>query len=170
MALNLQNYEEVKDRIPAFLTKYPSGRITTSLMEHGTDMAWVVFRAELWTGDILLSTGWAYEAKGQGVNKDAWVENCETSAIGRALANLAIHAGPRPSREEMSKVQETPAGEETLVLPTESRRLLVARVTKWAATLPEEQKAVWRGKLSMAKSLVEMEVLNEELDNLGAEK
>ena len=63
---------------------------------------------------ILVATGIAQETQGQGgfANTDAWVENCETSAIGRALANWKYQGSkaPRPSREEMSKTTggETP--------------------------------------------------------------
>jgi hypothetical protein len=107
---NLQNYEEVKDRIPRFYAKYPDGRLITKLENHTDEFGKVVFKAEAWNGEILLSTGWAYEEKtttGNGVNRDAWVENCETSAIGRALANLGLNGEkPRPSREEMQKVQK----------------------------------------------------------------
>jgi len=49
--------------------------------------------------------GHAYEEKtDRGVNATSHVENCETSAIGRALANWTYQAGKRPSREEMQKV------------------------------------------------------------------
>ena len=55
----------------------------------------------------LVATGIAQETKGQGgfANKDAWVENCETSAIGRALANWKYQGSnkKRPSQEEMRK-------------------------------------------------------------------
>jgi hypothetical protein len=69
----------------------------------------VVFKAELFNGDILLSTGWAFEREGDGmVNQTSHLENCETSAIGRALANITIHGDKRPSREEMEKVQRGP--------------------------------------------------------------
>ena len=71
----------------------------------------VTVRAEIYKMEVdarPVTTGIAQETKGQGgfANKDAWVENCETSAIGRALANW-IYQGSnkaRPSREEMSKV------------------------------------------------------------------
>ena len=57
----------------------------------------------------LVATGIAQEVKGQGgfANTDAWVENCETSAIGLFLANWKYqgNAKKRPSAEEMSKVQ-----------------------------------------------------------------
>ena len=56
-----------------------------------------------------VSTGIAQELQGQGgfANTDAWMENCETSAIGRALANWKYQGSTkkRPSLEEMSKTQ-----------------------------------------------------------------
>ena len=53
-----------------------------------------------------IATGIAEEIKSNsGVNRDAWVENCETSCLGRALANGGFAAkGKRPSKEEMQKV------------------------------------------------------------------
>jgi len=74
----------------------------------------VTIKAEIfvWHEDVGLycvATGIAQETKGQGgfANADAWMENCETSAIGRALANWKYQGSnkPRPSRQEMSKVQ-----------------------------------------------------------------
>jgi len=65
-----------------------------------------VFRAELWLGDTLVSTGWAEEIRGQGnVNRTSHVENCETSAVGRCCENYAPNPDwrKRPSQEEMSK-------------------------------------------------------------------
>jgi len=56
--------------------------------------------------DLPLATGWAFEIKGDGyVNKTIHLENCETSAIGRALANIGICGKNRASYEEMIKVQ-----------------------------------------------------------------
>jgi len=55
-----------------------------------------------------ISTGYAEEIKtDRGVNSTSFVENCETSAIGRAISNCPIQGqgtGPRPSRQEMEKV------------------------------------------------------------------
>ena len=65
----------------------------------------VVFRAELYLpgGDLPVATGYAHEVRGSSpVNRTSHVENCETSAVGRALANYGMSAkGTRPSREEM---------------------------------------------------------------------
>jgi len=70
-----------------------------------------VIRAELWLEDLCVATGYAEEVRGAGnVNRTSHVENCETSAVGRALANAGMagtDVNKRPSREEMSKVQNT---------------------------------------------------------------
>jgi hypothetical protein len=109
MGFDLSNYEQVKDRITRFYSDHPDGRILTELVtapgELGTHAS---FKALVYLGDTLKATGYAYEAQGQGVNRDAWVENCETSAIGRALANMDYCGSLRPSREEMTKVNPKP--------------------------------------------------------------
>jgi hypothetical protein len=43
-------------------------------------------------------------AGGKGADKNAWVENAEESAVGRALDNMGYHSGSA-SQEEMKKVQ-----------------------------------------------------------------
>jgi hypothetical protein len=72
-----------------------------------------VIRAELWLEDVCIATGYAEEVRGAGnVNRTSHVENCETSAVGRALANAGMagtDVNKRPSREEMSKVERTAA-------------------------------------------------------------
>ncbi len=110
---NPADYEEVKDRLPRFwgtVTPPKKPHLETILHtppERLTDEA--CFEARLFDGDSLLSVGWAFEKAGQGmVNKTSHVENCETSAIGRALANMTLHGDKRPSREEMSKASPPP--------------------------------------------------------------
>jgi hypothetical protein len=71
-----------------------------------------VFYCELYADKedkVPVATGYAEEIKSdRGVNATSFVENCETSAIGRAIANCPLQApasGPRPSRNEMQKVE-----------------------------------------------------------------
>jgi hypothetical protein len=71
-----------------------------------------VFYCELYADKedkVPVATGYAEEVKSdRGVNATSFVENCETSAIGRAIANCPLQAptsGPRPSRNEMQKVE-----------------------------------------------------------------
>ena len=107
MAFNLADYETVETRLEKFWEKYPDGRVITNVIEKENQS--IIIRAEIYQTRVAenpIATGIAEEAKSNtGVNKDAWVENCETSAIGRALANGGFGAkGKRPSREEMEKV------------------------------------------------------------------
>ena len=113
MGFNLDDYEPVAARHTRWLAELPTGRtITHMISAPGADIC--VIRAELWLEDICIATGYAEEVRGAGnVNRTSHVENCETSAVGRALAN-AGYAGSdvnkRPSREEMSKVQRMTSG------------------------------------------------------------
>lgn len=113
---NLENYETVEDRLKAYWSDNPEGRISTEVVHETADGTCVTIKAEIYiknTDEHPVSTGIAQETKGQGgfANTDAWVENCETSAIGRALANWKYQGAkaPRPSKQEMSKVGNKPA-------------------------------------------------------------
>lgn len=109
----LENYELVKDRIPKFYSTYADGRCTTEIYSETNDH--VTIKASLYAcledqvKGAPLSTGYAKEERGGMIDK--YTENCETSAIGRALANLNIYGalatetGTRPSREEMNTVR-----------------------------------------------------------------
>jgi len=102
---DLGKYVEVAERIRAFYEKYPEGSIQTEMVRLEDGL--VVFRASVFRDatDPLPTTGWAYEREGSSpVNRTSFVENCETSAIGRALANRDFAGTRRPSREEMEKV------------------------------------------------------------------
>ena len=109
---NLDNYETVEERLIRYWKDNPNGKIETNVVHMTDDGTCVPINAEVFVhteqGLTCMATGIAQETKGQGgfANKDAWVENCETSAIGRALANWNYQGNkaPRPSREEMSKV------------------------------------------------------------------
>lgn len=99
-------YAPVADRITLFYVRFPDGRIVTRLMSRrGGEITFMarVYRAPADTQPA--ATGWASEKIGDGdVNSVACLENTETSAIGRALANLGFTASRnRPSLEEMAK-------------------------------------------------------------------
>lgn len=110
MGFDLSQYEPVAARHARWLEKHPHGRTITHMVSvPGADIC--VIRAELWLDDVCIATGYAEEVRGAGnVNRTSHVENCETSAVGRALANAGMagsDVSKRPSREEMSKVQNT---------------------------------------------------------------
>ncbi len=99
-------YAPVADRIALFYERFPAGRIITQLTMH--NQREVVFRASVYRTEksrTPAATGWASERIGDGdINTVACLENTETSAIGRALANLGFTASKnRPSLEEMEK-------------------------------------------------------------------
>lgn len=106
--MNLDNYAPVSERIAAFWKDNPDGRITTRLLvDDGTR---VLFKAEVYRNAedaYPMAEGYAEEIRGSSnVNRTSAVENCETSSIGRCLANWRYQASAeRPSREEMSKVE-----------------------------------------------------------------
>jgi hypothetical protein len=112
MAFDLSEYEPVENRIRAFWLKYPNGRILTDLKrtERSDGRIEWIGRSEAYTNSEDIrpqSTGFATEIEGTTpVNRANASENCETSSIGRALANLGFATkGKRPSREEMEKVE-----------------------------------------------------------------
>jgi hypothetical protein len=85
---NLEDYETVEERLVKFWKDNPDGRITTRLLESSASRFIVeasIFRTQ--EGHVW-ATGLAEETvQGRGVNATSALENCETSAIGRALAN-----------------------------------------------------------------------------------
>ena len=104
---NLADYEPVEVRLEKFIKDYPDFRISTELELVEKDR--YVVKAYLFktSGDtVAWATGYAEETvSSRGVNQTSALENCETSAIGRALANAGYAPkGKRPSREEMTKV------------------------------------------------------------------
>ena len=99
-----ETYAPVAERIELFYERFPTGRILTELVQH-TERE-VIFRAAVYRAAEdrePAATGWAAERVGDGeVNAVACLENTETSAIGRALANLGFLASRlRPSAEEV---------------------------------------------------------------------
>ena len=98
-------YEMVETRLARFYVEHPDGRVITQLVAE--DEKRVIFKAEIHLDDsaLVAATGWAEELRGGKPPNDLFaIENCETSAIGRSLANAGYaKTGARPSREEMGK-------------------------------------------------------------------
>jgi hypothetical protein len=112
MAFDLSQYETVDTRIHKFWGEHKAdGRIESRLIEvvrddSGRPLQYVM-EAQVWIGDRLAANGFAEEVVGGSpVNKTSALENCETSAIGRALANAGYSKEKfRASMTEMTKAE-----------------------------------------------------------------
>jgi hypothetical protein len=151
VAFDLSSYEPVAERLDRWLNAKIAGyeaskndypRVLTRMVsEPGADIC--VIQAELWLGEMLIGTGYAEEVRGAGnVNRTSHVENCETSAIGRALANCGMAGSDmtkRPSREEMSKVQRQTTSNGPAVERGTDSRMPSVTVTQPAGLATEKQ-------------------------------
>ena len=85
-----KNYVEVNKRVMAFRELEPNGSILTEIvsLENGV----VVMKATVSNGEgQIIATGYAYEKESSSyINKTSYIENCETSAVGRALGFCGI--------------------------------------------------------------------------------
>ncbi|MCJ1709280.1 hypothetical protein [Microbacterium sp. VKM Ac-2923] len=121
---NLDDYETVATRVSRFWRSHSKGRILTEIhetthrisREGGSGYRWVV-KASVWkdkTDDDVLdgrmpdATGFATETDGSGdsITAASALETAETSAVGRALANLGKNGkSPRPTREGVERTR-----------------------------------------------------------------
>ena len=147
---NLADYETVEVRLEKFIKDYPDFRIATELEVVERDR--YIVKAYLFktsSDSVAWATGYAEEKiTDRGVNSTSALENCETSAIGRALANAGYAAkGKRPSREEMTKVLTTKVVTPSVIKPS------VADVQDYWTTPVNEYMKVVDAPVTLDKAL-----------------
>ena len=177
MAFNLDDYETVAERLDRAIKDHPDMRVITSL-EHverdkdGRPMQYIM-KAEIWLGTILVSTGWAEEIVGSSpVNRTSALENCESSAVGRGLANFSYQGknpkATRPTRNEMEKVDR--------VRRAEQEQIKQAKPLDWGEPeLPPEPPAddpfaSWDPIAALGAEVIETKPIkrNDQVGNAGA--
>jgi hypothetical protein len=139
MGFNLDDYETVAERLDRAIKDHPDMRVITHLVEvtrtpDGRPLQYIV-KAEIWLGTILVSTGYAEEIVGSShINKTSALENAESSAVGRGLANFSYQGSSpkstRPSRNEMEKVER--------VRRAEQEQVKQAKPLDWGEPTPPE--------------------------------
>ena len=84
-----KDYITVNERVKEFRKLHPQGQILTQIMANADGQ--VMFQAKIIVDGVLVANGHAYEKEGSSfINKTSYIENCETSAIGRALGMYGI--------------------------------------------------------------------------------
>jgi hypothetical protein len=124
---NLNDYEDVDSRIHKFYQEYPDGAIITEQVLNDEEKGIVVFKAiayRTYADNQPSATGFARGArKDRGVDASFWFENCETSSIGRCLANLGLSAkGKRASSLEMARVNDAKTSPAPIRVRTEEQK------------------------------------------------
>ena len=118
-----KEYAEVPQRVKAFRMLYPNGSLTSEIisLENGV----VIMKATACdeNGNVL-GTGHAYEKEGNGfINKTSYIENCETSAWGRALAACGIIGGSDDSAGSIASAEEVlNAKKQQMLMDEEEKR------------------------------------------------
>jgi hypothetical protein len=148
MAFNINDYETVEVRLGKFIAEYPDFRIYTELLESSSTR--FIVRASIYRTELDANpwaTGLAYEVvTDRGINSTSALEVCETSAIGRSLANAGYAAkGKRPSQAEMAKVIAAEDKTKTIYGTPNSRSAAVEQVLRssFEADKKEPEPVAW---------------------------
>jgi len=140
MRFNPDEYITVSERIEKFYAKFPQGRIITNIIEHSAETGFILIRAEVYRepDDALpAATGHAYELRSAGhVQAGSYVEVCETSSVGRALALLGfeVRRGVASREEVIRGAKKQQAAAAAATAPQSERPSLTPERAHAAAT------------------------------------
>ena len=151
---NLEDYETVEDRLKRFWSKYPDGAIQTDMLNTDADRERKQWIVQAWVyrhrdDARAIGTGLAFEIDGgAGPQSNAALEVCETSAIGRALANCGFSGNKRASREEMAKANRSN------VTPIDSNWQAIVQppIDPAKATTTDELNTMWAEAVATGQS------------------
>ena len=143
MGFNLDDYEPVASRIKRFWEEHPLGAIHTELVFDDGHRCVVKATVYFDSTAAPVSSDYAEELHSdRGVNSTSRIENCSTSAQGRALAAAGFLPSDwtkKPSREEMSKVQRQSTSNGPAVERGNDSRMPSVTVTQPAGLATEKQ-------------------------------
>ena len=134
-----KNYAEVAQKIQGFRKLYPEGFITTDIIKMEGLLVFMKSEAGYYAKDgskVVLSTGLAFERQdASNINRTSFIENCETSAIGRALSFIGI--GSESSIASTEELQNAIATQEAIENGTISAELPTQEAPATVSTVPE---------------------------------
>lgn len=120
-----KNYADVASRVNAFRKLYPEGAIITEIVSSENGVCMIQAKCFDEVGK-LLSTGIAQEKEGSSfINKTSYIENCETSAVGRALGFLGIGI-----ENDIASVQEVLNAEQQQTDEKKITKVMIAALKK----------------------------------------
>ena len=138
-----KQYIEVNTRIQVFRELFPEGRQETEVLAHDLEKGIILMKVKVYadsTSDKPIAEGTALEKESSSfINKTSYVENCETSAFGRALGNLGIGIDTSvASYEEVANAienqkdkREWQVDSDVPVISTEQAKILEKTVEKY---------------------------------------
>ena len=151
-----KDYIDVSQRVKAFRMVYPGGCIETDMVSNENGLC--IFKAKIYNEEgKLLATGTAYEKESSSfINKTSYIENCETSAVGRALgmagfgidtsiasADEVLNAISNQNKASSSKGNNTPQTNKKL---SEAQLKRLYAISNAAGYSPEKLAALIRAK------------------------
>lgn len=159
-----KDYAEVNQRIKVFRMLFPNGTISTEMLSNENGVA--IFKAYVSDGEgKLLGTGTAYEKEGSTfINQTSYIENCETSAVGRALAmcgigiDLSVASYEEVANAKLNQKEDIPKVEGEVVKKTPKEKEMIPGYPDKNVMLEVVRKHYPEGSKPLEALLIAMQV------------